>query len=217
MQAISRIDRSRSHPARSLVLGLVAVACAGFVAGCGSKSSAPASTALPPTTSAPVTTTVAKTVAKTKAAPKPPAKLPASAAPAAKAYIAAHAADIKLVAGYEHDVQIAIAEVVNSPLMTPLQQATQTTYNRLSKVLPRFHGPYKQDALGLTEQEISTQVKAIYGSMKTLLNYVSFPTPATLTEYTNQYQSAVLAWNRAIKAVWTVAKVPKPPTICTTC
>jgi hypothetical protein len=213
MQAISRIDRSWSQLARSLALGVVVVAFAGFVAGCGSKSSAPASTALPPTTTAPVTTTAAKT----KTAPTPPAKIPASAAPAAKAYIAAHGADVKLVVHYESTIQTAIAEVENSPLMTPLQNTTQTTYNKLYKVLPRFHGPYKQDALGLNEQEISTQATAIAGSMKTLLNYTSFPTPATLTEYTDQYQKAVLAWNATIKAIWTVANVPKPPTICTTC
>jgi hypothetical protein len=213
MQAISRIGQGWSPRARRLALGLAVAAFSGFVAGCGSSSNSPASTALPPTTTAPVTTTVAKT----KAAPTPPAKIPASAAPEAKAYIAAHGADIKLVAGYEHDVQIAISEVVNSPLMTPLQQSTQTTYNKLYKVLPRFHGPYKKDALGLTEQEIATQAKAIYNSMETLLNYTAFPTPATLTEYTDQYQKAVLAWNKAIKAVWAVAKAPKPPAICTTC
>jgi hypothetical protein len=209
MQAISRIDRGWPQLTRSLALGFVVVAFAGFVAGCGSKSSTPASTALPPTTTT--------TVAKTKPAPTAPAKIPASAAPAAKAYIAAHGADIKLVVRYESTVQTAIAEVVNSPLMTPLQQSTQETYNQLDKILPRFHGPYKQDALGLTEQEISTQAKAIHSSMKTLLSYVAYPTPATLTEYTDQYQKAVLAWNRAIKAVWTVANVLKPPTICTTC
>jgi hypothetical protein len=213
MQAISRIDRGWSQLAQGLALGFVVVAFAGVVAGCGSKSKAPASAALATTSTAPVTTTVAKT----KPAPKVPATIPASAAPAAKAYIAARGADIKLVAGYEHDVQIAIAEVENSPLMTPLQQSTQKTYNKLFKILPRFHGPYKQDALGLNEKEISTQANAIYKSMETLLNYTAFPTPATLTEYTDQYQSAVLTWNRAIKAIWTVANAPTPPVICTTC
>jgi hypothetical protein len=213
MQAILRIYRGWSHRARGLVLGFVVVAFVGLAAGCGSKSKAPASTAAPPTTTAAVTTTVAKK----KAAPKPAGKIPASAAPQAKAYVTAHGADIKLVVHYESAIQTAIAEVVNSPLMTPLQNATQTTDNKIIKILPRFRGPYKQDALGLTEQQISTQANAIEKSMKTLLGYVAFPTPATLTEYTDQYQNAVLAWNKAIKAVWTVANVPKPPTICTTC
>jgi hypothetical protein len=209
MQAISRITRGWSRPARILVpVLLVAV-----LAGCGSKSSnnsTPVSTALPPTTTAPVTT-----VAK-KPAPKP-TKIPASAAPLAKAYIAAYGANIKLVARYEHDVQIAIAEVQNSPLMTPLTVSTQAAYNKLYKVLPRFKGPYKADALGLTEQQIAKEANALETSMKTLLGYTAYPTPATLTEYTNQYQDAVLGWNKAIKAVWTAAKAPKPPTICTTC
>ena len=53
--------------------------------------------------------------------------------------------------------------------------------------------------------------------MKILLNYTHFPTPVTLSEYADTYQEAVLAWNKAVKAIWTVAHVPKPPTICTTC
>src|SRR5271154_3583276 len=112
MQAISRIERGWSRPALILALGLLVI----VLAGCGSKSnntSTPVSTALPPTTTTPVTT------AAKNPAPKP-TKIPASAAPLAKAYITAHGADVKLVAGYEHDVQIAIAEVQNSPLMSPL-------------------------------------------------------------------------------------------------
>lgn len=209
MQAISRIDRGWPRRARILVPALVVIACAGAVAGCGGSktTSTPASTALPTTT----------TVAKKKTAPKLPTKIPASAAPQAKAYIAAHSADMKLVVRYESDVQTAIAEVENSPLMTPLQQSTQTALNNISKVLPRFHGPYKQDALGLTEQQISKQANGVKASMKTLLGYVAFSTPATLNEYTTQYQNVVLAWNKAVKAIWTVAKALKPPTICTTC
>jgi hypothetical protein len=209
MQAISRIKRGWSRSALILALGLLVV----VLAGCGSKNtsnSTPASTALPTTTTAPVTT-----VAK-KPAPKP-TKIPASAAPLAKAYITAHGADVKLVARYEHDVQIAIAEVQNSPLMSPLTVSTQQDYNKLYKILPRFRGPYKTDALGVTEHQIANQANALEKSMETLLSYTAYPTPATLTEYTNQYQDAVLAWNKATKAIWTAAGIPKPPTICTTC
>jgi hypothetical protein len=214
MQAISRIDRSWPRRARILLPALVAIAFVGVVAGCGSKSKSPST---PASTALPTTTTTATTVAKKKTAPKLPTKIPASAAPQAKAYIAAHSADLKLVVRYESDVQTAVAEVVNSPLMTPLQQSTQTALDNISKVLPKFHGPYKQDALGLTEQQIAKQANGVGASMKTLLEYVAFPTPATLNEYTTQYQNVVLAWNKAVKAIWTVAKALKPPTICTTC
>jgi hypothetical protein len=209
MQAISRKDRGWARLARVLVPALFVLA----VAGCGGSSSStstPVSTALPTTTTAPATS-------KKKAAPKPLATIPASAAPQAKAYVASHGADVKLAAGYEHDVQIAIAEVVNSPLMSPLQISAQKAYNKLYKILPHFKGPYKQDALGRTEQEVATQANALEKSMETLLNYTAFPTPATLTEYTDQYQDAVLGWNKAVKAIWTAANAPKPPVICTTC
>ena len=94
----------------------------------------------------------------------------------------------------------------------------RSTYNKLYKVLPQLPwASTKQDALGLTEQQIAKQAVALETSMKTLLSYTSFPTPATLTEYTNQYQKAVLAWNKATKAIWAAPKMPKPPTICTTC
>ncbi|HWB22413.1 MAG TPA: hypothetical protein VG652_05955 [Gaiellaceae bacterium] len=201
---------------RVLVPVLLVIGLAGVLAGCGSSSktpSTPASTALP-TTTEPLTTTADTTK---QPAPKPIPAIPVSAAPQAKAYIAAHGADVKLVAGYEKDVQTAIAEVINSPLMSPLQVSTQKAYNKLYKILPHFKGPYKKDALGLTEQEIATQANAIEKSMNTLLNYTAYPTPVTLGEYTDQYQAAVLAWNKAVKAIWTAAKTAKPPTICTTC
>ncbi len=54
-------------------------------------------------------------------------------------------------------------------------------------------------------------------SMYSLLQYTAFPTPATLTEYTNEYQTAILAWNKAVKSIWLAAGVPKPPHICTSC
>jgi uncharacterized lipoprotein YmbA len=211
MQAISRIERSWSQRTR-VVPVVIVIVFAAFTAGCGSKST-PTSTAAPASTTTPVTTTAAKKAVVVK----PIKPIPASAAPRAKAYIAAHGADVKLVAGYEHNIQVAIAEVVNSPLMTPLQQATEQTGYKISKVLPRFKGPYTQDALGQNEKQISTQAHAIEGTMKILLNYTNFPTPVTLGEYADTYQKVVLAWNKAVKAIWTVAHVAKPPTICTTC
>jgi len=213
MQAISRIDRGWPRRARFVVPALLAIALLGVAAGCGSKSkspSTPASTALPTSTAA------TTTVAKVKAAPIP-TKIPASAAPQAKAYIAAHSADLKRVVSYESAVQTATAEVINSPLMTPLQNSTQTEYNKLHALLPKFRGPYKQDALGVTEQEVATQATALGTSMKSLLEYVTYPTPETLTEYTNLYQKAILSWNKAVKAIWAAANTPKPPIICTTC
>ncbi len=213
MQAISRIDSGCSRLARFLVPALVVTAFLLVAAGCGStKSNTPVSTAVPTSTTAPGTTTVAK-----KAAPKPIQKIPASAAPRAKAYIAAHEADIKKVIAYESAVQVATAEVQNSPDYNDLQQTTQVQYNKLSKLLPRFKGPFTADALGYWERQISVQANSLEKSMKALLNYTAFPTPATLTEYTDAYQSAILGWNKAIKTIWAAANVPSPPKICTTC
>ena len=204
------LQSERSWPsARQIVVPALAIAFAFGVVACGSKSSS-TTTSTTTTTTAAATTTVAKPAAK-------PVTIPASAAPRAKAYIAAHGADVKLVVTYESAVQVAISQVVNSPLMTPLQQATQKQYNKLYKLLPKFAGPYSKDALGVYEKRVAVQAAAIDKSMETLLNYTAFPTPATLTEYTDQYQAAVLAWNKAIKAIWTVASAPTPPTICTTC
>ena len=144
MQANSRIGRGWSQQARVLAPVLIVVAFASLTAACGSKST-PASTAALTTTTTPVTTTAAKKVVVKAIKP-----IPASAAPRAKAYIAAHGADIKRVAGYEHDIQIAIAQVVNSPLMTPLQTATQKTGYKISKVLPRFKGRTRRTRSGTT-------------------------------------------------------------------
>jgi hypothetical protein len=143
--------------------------------------------------------------------------IPASAAPQARAYIVSHEANAKLVADYEAVIQKAVANVQNSPLMTPLQQSAQATYTKISLVLPKLQGPFADDALGSAETQVFTQAKAIKSSIHALLEYAAFPTPATLTAYTTAYQNAVLAWNKAVRAVWRAANVAGSPTICTTC
>jgi hypothetical protein len=150
------------------------------------------------------------------AAPKT-VTIPASAAPQARAYIVSHESNAKLVADYEAVIQKAVANVQSSPLMTPLQQSTQATYTKIGRVIPKLEGPFAHDTLGSVETQVFTQAKAIKASMHALLEYAAFPTQATLTAYTTLYQNAVLAWNKAVRAIWRAANTAGSPTICTTC
>jgi hypothetical protein len=133
----------------------------------------------------------------------------------ARSYILDHRSDINTVQVSVQSVQAGVAIAQKSPsidVINQLAQLAQQAHDNLDAVRNDFASS-DGGALGDAELEVFSAANDLKNSMGALVAYTGNPNPATLAQFTSQYQAGLSEWNQGIRAIWRIAHRTKPPVV----
>jgi hypothetical protein len=128
----------------------------------------------------------------------------------AVAYIKNHGLDASRVQASVDDVGIDIATKAS---IDQTAQDAQQAHNGIDSVRNDFADTSSNGSLDNAEVEVFGAANDLKNAMGALVSYTGDPNPATLAQFTTQYQNARGEWNAGVRAIWRMAGREHPPTI----
>lgn len=110
---------------------------------------------------------------------------------------------------------VAVVEIDIGPhtSIDKVAQDAQQAHDHLDAVRDDFATADDSGDLGKAETEVFTAANDLKNAMGALVAYTGDPNPATLAQFTTQYQTAKGEWNDGVKTIWRIARRKGAPTI----